>query len=93
MLRVDESEKFVAGLLVVAEGTEHGAGHRLAVLLFHTAHLHAEMAGLDDDANTLRNNFFFDGFGDLASHALLNLQTPRKHIDQACDLAETNHFV
>src|ERR1700674_2632484 len=84
----DEGEKLVARLLVVTEGTEHGAGHRRAVLLFHAAHLHTEMAGFDNHADTLRGDFFLEGLRDLAGHALLNLQAARKHVDYACDLAE-----
>src|ERR1700730_221113 len=85
-----ERQEFVAGLFVVAELTEHSAGHGLTVLLFYTAHLHAKMPGFDDDADALRSDFFFDGLGNLAGHALLNLQAAGEHVDQARDLAETD---
>ena len=83
-----ESEKLVAGLLVVAETAEHGAGDGLAVLLFDAAHLHAEVARFDDHADAFGTDLFLDGLGDLAGHALLNLQAAREHVYQASDLAE-----
>src|SRR5712664_3331569 len=86
--RADQREKLVARLLIVAESAEHSAGHCRTVLLLHAAHLHAEMAGFDNHANTLRSDFFLDGLRDLAGHAFLNLQAARKHVDHAGDLAE-----
>src|SRR2546430_6729406 len=68
--------------------SEHGASDGLPMLLFHSAHLHAEMAGFDNHADTLRSDFFLDGLGDLAGKALLNLQAAREHVDHAGDLAE-----
>src|SRR6267143_681797 len=58
------------------------------MLLFHAAHLHAQMAGFDNYADTLGSDFFLDGLRDLAGHALLNLQAARKHVYHAGDLAE-----
>src|SRR5467141_985605 len=87
----DQSEKLVPRLLIVTEGTKHGAGDGLAMLLFHAAHLHAEMAGFDNHADPLRSDFFLDGLRDLAGHALLNLQPARKHIHDARNLAEPQH--
>src|ERR1700694_1729739 len=84
----DQRKKLVRRLRSVTEGAKHGAGDGLAMLLFHAAHLHAEMAGFDNHADTLRSNFFLDGLRDLAGHALLNLQAARKHVDHAGDLAE-----
>src|SRR5260370_6809098 len=86
--RADQREKLVARLLIVTESAEHSAGHCRTVLLLHAAHLHAEMAGFDNHANTLRSDFFLDGLRDLAGHALLNLQAARKHVYHAGDLAE-----
>src|SRR5438552_6762102 len=87
-----QGRKLVARLLVVAEFAEHGAGYCLAVLFFHAAHLHAEMARFDDHADTLRRNLFLNGFSDLAGHALLDLQAPREHVHQAGHFAQPNHF-
>src|SRR5258708_2300133 len=92
--RADQREKLVARLLIVTESAEHSAGHCRTVLLLHAAHLHTEMPGFDNHANTLRSDFFLDGLRDLAGHALLNLQAARKHVDHAGDLAEPqNTFV
>src|SRR6266446_3305332 len=87
----DKRQKLIARLLIVTKRAEHGAGDGLAMLLFHAAHLHAQMAGFDNHANTLRSDFFLDGLGNLTGHALLNLQTARKHVDHACNLAESQH--
>jgi len=83
LLPAHEREKLVSRLLIVTESAKHGAGDGLAMLLFHAAHLHAQMAGFDNYADTLRSNFFLDGLRDLAGHALLNLQAARKHVDHA----------
>src|SRR5258707_6050681 len=88
-----ERQEFVAGLFVVAERAEHGASNSLAVLLFHAAHLHAQVARFDDYADALRRDFFLDGFGDLAGHAFLNLQATGKHVDQPGDFAQTDYLV
>src|SRR5882762_7088878 len=79
----DQREKLVARLLIVTESAKHGASHRRAMLFFHAAHLHAEVAGFDNHSDTLRSNFFLDGFRDLARYAFLNLQAARKHVDHA----------
>src|SRR5215472_8292471 len=92
LLAFDEGEKFVAGLLVFAEGAEHGAGDGGGLLLFDATHDHAEMAGFDDDANAFGAELFFDGAGDLISEALLNLQAAGVHVDEARDFAEAEDF-
>ena len=90
IVRADKGKKLVARLLVMAEATQHGTGHGLAVLLFDAAHLHTEVTRLDDHANTLRADFFLNGRSDLAGEALLDLQAPREHIDEPRDFAETD---
>src|SRR6266849_1334314 len=74
----DQRQKLVARLLIVTESAKHGARHRRTMLFFHPAHLHAEMAGFDNHADTLGSNFFLDGLRDLAGQAFLNLQAARK---------------
>src|SRR4029077_4647264 len=56
----DQGQKFVAGLLVVPERTQHGAGNRLAVLFFDAAHLHTQVARFDDYADAFRADLFGD---------------------------------
>src|SRR5258705_4628717 len=87
----DQRQEFVARLLVVPERAEHGARDRLAVLLLYPAHLHAKMARFNDYAYAFGTDLLRDRFGNLAGHALLNLQPPRVHIDEAGDLAEPEH--
>src|SRR6202158_6422479 len=87
----NQGQELVASLLVVAETAEHGAGDGLAVLFFDTAHLHAQMARLDDDADTFGTDLALNGLCNLAGHALLNLEAARKHVHQAGDLAEPEH--
>src|SRR5260370_1663623 len=57
ILRPDERQKLVAGLLVVAEGPEHGAGNCLAMLFFHAAPLHPAEAGFHNYPHALRIYF------------------------------------
>src|SRR5579864_7001015 len=51
LLAADQVEEFRARARVLAEGAEHARGDHLAARLLHTPHLHAEVTGLDDDAN------------------------------------------
>src|SRR5438552_6778119 len=75
ILRPNEREKFITRLLVVGESGEHGAGDGLARLFINAARLNAQRAGFDDYAVALMSDFFMNGFSDLASHAILNLQS------------------
>src|SRR5258708_30660002 len=84
ILGADQCQEFVAGLLVFAESAEHGTGNRRAVLLFDTAHLHAQVAGFHDPTHALRRDFFLGRFCALTHHSLLNLQAPNQQIHQAC---------
>src|SRR5437660_296090 len=91
VFRPDERQKFVACLFVVTESAEHRAGDGLTMLLFHAAHLHAEMASFDDYTHSLRSDFLLNRFRNLAGQPFLNLQTPSEHIDQTRDFAEAKH--
>ena len=62
------------------------------MLLFHAAHLHAQVARFDDDAHAFRADLVGDGVRDLAGHALLNLQAPREHVHQPRNFAEPEHL-
>ena len=48
---LSERQQFVAGFFVIAESSQHGAGDCAGVLLFHSAHHHAEVPRLADDAH------------------------------------------
>src|SRR5579875_3871724 len=65
---IDQREELVACFLAVAEGAQHGAGHRPGVLLFHTAHHHAEMARFANYAYSHRVHGFLNGLRDLLGH-------------------------
>src|SRR5215471_11890451 len=75
----------------VPERPQHRRGHSLSVLLFHSAHLHAQMTSLDNDPNSLRTDVRLDRLRNLIRHPLLNLQAPRKHIHQPRDFAQPEH--
>src|SRR5260370_10110895 len=76
ILRPDERQKLVAGLLVVAEGPEHGAGNCLPMLFFHSAHLHAEEEGFVNHDNHIWRAFLLNRFRYIVRNSLLNLQQP-----------------
>src|ERR1700722_15621277 len=48
------------------------------------------MLGFEDDSDSLGVNSVGDGFADLASEALLDLESPCEDIDEAGDFAEPN---
>src|ERR1700676_5459448 len=73
-LRSHQRQELVAGLLVVPERAEHRARHGLPVLLFHAAHLHAQVPRLDDHPNPLRRQPLLPRLRDLAGPAFMNLE-------------------
>src|SRR5271154_3901985 len=75
----------------MTEAPKHRAGHSLPVLLFHTTHLHTKMPRLDNHANTFRTDLFLNRRSNLAGKPLLNLQTPREHIDEARYFAQADN--
>src|SRR6266404_9384787 len=87
-----QCQEFVPRLLVVAKRTEHRTGHGLPVLLFNATHLHAQVLRLDNHSDALRGNLLFNRPRDLAGHALLNLQSPREHVHQPCDFAQSDYL-
>src|SRR5258708_23301898 len=77
ILRADQCPAFTAGLLVFAESAEHGTGNRRAVLLFDTAHLHAQVAGFPHQPHTVPSQFFLLRFCPHSPPAPLTLQSAR----------------
>ena len=53
------------------------------MLFLDATHHHAEMAGLDDNADALRFDGVLDGLGNLGGEALLDLQAAREGFDEA----------
>ncbi len=62
------------------------------MLLFHAAHHHAEMAGLNNYAYALRFDYFLNGFSNLRGEPFLNLQAAGEEFDQPRDFAEADYF-
>src|SRR5260370_8424113 len=60
ILRPDERQKLVTGLLVVAEGPQHCAGNRRAMLFFHAGHLHSDVAGFHHHTNARGSKLFLN---------------------------------
>ena len=68
-----------------------GTGHGHGTLLLNPAHLHAEVARLDDDDDTLCVEGSLQALAYLGREPFLQLQAAGKGIDKAGQLAETGH--
>src|SRR5579864_9375670 len=88
----NEGQEFAARFVFLAEATQHGRRHSRGVLLLDTAHHHAEVARLNDHADTLGLDDFLDSLCDLGGEALLDLQATREEFDQAWNFAEADDF-
>ena len=62
------------------------------MLLFHAAHHHAQMAGLDDDSDALGFDRVLDGLGNLRGEPFLNLQAAGEGFDEARYFAQADYF-
>src|SRR5580704_12532821 len=90
VLVVGEPQKLIARLRVVTEAAAQGAGDGLGVLLLHAAHHHAQVLGLDDDADAARAERLLEGQCDLLGEPLLDLEPPGIYIDDAGHLREAD---
>src|SRR5215469_4041356 len=88
----NEGQELAAGFVFLAEAAQHGRRHSRGVLLLDTAHHHAEVARLDDHANTLGLAHLLDGLCDLGGEALLDLKAAREEFDQPWNFAEADDF-
>ena len=59
--------------------------------LLYSTHHHAEMAGLYNDSNALRLEYFREGKGDLLRKPFLDLKSPREHFDYSSNLGEADY--
>src|SRR4029077_1056237 len=88
---VNKREKLVSGLFL-AKSTQHGGRYCGGVLLFDSAHHHAQMPRFNDYPHALRSDSTLNRFSNLCRETLLHLQSTRKYVHQARNLAEPNHF-
>jgi hypothetical protein len=89
----DQLQKLLPRLRLTAEGAQHRAADRDGVLLFDPPHHHAKMPRFDDHAHSMSIELRFQGFSDLDSESLLDLQPARKDVHDAWNLAEPHHFL
>src|SRR5256885_3055738 len=82
----DEPQEFIARLAVVAERAAQRAGDGLGVLLLYAAHHHAQVIRLDHDADARRLEDAAERIGNLIGEPLLDLEPPRKDLDDAGNL-------
>src|ERR1051326_37688 len=87
LLRSDQRKKLVPRLFVFTERAEHRARYGSRVLLFHAAHHHAEVLRFRHNTDAHRIQQFLNTLRDLLRHALLNLQTACKGVDDPRQLA------
>ncbi|CEI19623.1 hypothetical protein PAMH19_5013 [Pseudomonas aeruginosa] len=88
----DQAEEFAAGGGVVAEFAEHHRSDHGRVLLFHAAHHHAHVLGLDHHRDAEGAGDLLDRLGDLPAHVLLDLQAAGVHVDDPRDLRQAEHL-
>ena len=86
----DHREEFPPGLRIIAESTEHPAGHHGDPGFADAAAAHALVRRLDDDGDPERLQFDVDGVGDLHRQFLLNLQPPREGFDDADEFRDAD---
>ena len=91
-LLLEELVEELLTCLGVFEGADvvHGSG--VGILLGDAAHLHAEVAGFDDNHDALRAEGFLDTVGNLFGHAFLHLQAMAEGVDDACEFGESCNF-
>src|SRR5215469_14627133 len=92
LLCSDQREEFLARLRVLTKDAQHGRRDCCRMLFLDPSHHHAEMARFDHNTNALGLDGILDGFGNFGGQALLHLEAPRKDLDQAWQLAETDDF-
>src|SRR5581483_11270849 len=83
-----EGEELLTGAGVVAQQAVDGGGDRARALGPDAAVRHAEVLGLDDDADALRLEILVQPVRDLLGQALLDLQVPAEELDDAGQLGQ-----
>src|ERR1022692_2763071 len=88
----DQRQEFGSCFLFAAEATEHGRSYRRRMLFLDATHHHAQMPGLDDNADALGLDGALDGLRNLRGQAFLDLQAAREGIDEARYFAQADDF-
>src|SRR3981081_2311866 len=88
----DEVQELGACARVLAKRAEHAGGDQLPSGFLYAAHLHTEVARLDDDTDTLRQQGSAESFRNLFGHAFLELKPVSEDADQPRDLAQAHHL-
>src|SRR2546421_490751 len=88
LLPFDEVEKFGSGARVAPECAEHAGRDHLSARPLDSAHLHAEVARLDDHPDTFRGEYRAQRLRDLLGELLLDLKAVREDLDQSGNLAQ-----
>src|SRR5512139_3338966 len=89
----DHGQEFASCLAIIAEGTQHAAGHHGDIGLVDAAGGHALVRRLDDDGDAARLQDFLQGVGDLRRELLLDLQAEGEGVDHAGELADADDAV
>src|SRR5205085_3856659 len=89
----DEREEVLPqrGLVRVAPAPERR--HRARVLLPDTAHLRAQMGGLEVDGDAVRVDQLDERVGDLLAEPLLDGEAPRVELDEPGQLGDADDLV
>lgn len=87
----DETQKFFAGFLTVAEYTKHAARNRARAGLLNAAHRHTHMLTLHHHGHATRLQCFIERQCNLARKSLLYRKTPRKRFSNARQFRKADH--
>src|SRR5437764_6792166 len=91
-LLFEQREEFRARARVFLERAEETGGFHDRVLFFDPAHHHAKMFCFHDNRDAVRLETIHQRFCDLRRQIFLDLQAPRKDVDNACDFRKSDHF-
>src|SRR5690242_20001944 len=91
-MALDVLHEFLTSVGIIAEDTEHGAGGHVRVMFLHTANHGTHMLTFGDNGYAFGVQHLVKEVSDLARHALLKLQPPRKHIHNAGDFGKAENL-
>ena len=85
-----QGQELLAGAGVVADEAAQRRGHGLGAELLHAAQRHAEVLGLENDADALGFELELEPVGDLRGQPFLDLQIAGEELDDAAELAQAD---